>query len=1028
MVSDKISLRYLCTVISNKQVTDLTNSEECGVHINLGHVIFTKATLTNLNATTNELFSIPINSLELYNAYNLLFSNLNTKSSFVVLRPVFFNGFSLAIPDMIRVYVRTTAVDSFFDKKGSPALERMCAEQIFSDSLMYLSNNQKIVIETSEFLAKGVRDMSSQELDTLQSQNGKILVSQRTTAAQNKSDVTLKGKLSPEQRLAAESMLNTIITSGYKESQRSLAYVPWIEITESVIVNTRTWSLERNPLSTVPLTKIQSISRSEYTERFSDSLGFLLTPRGCGRRRTVTACFSMLTSNVHDTETFLTNRKRSHSDISYLSLSTCLIICKDEKSMIKWKEELDTSVETILLKTSFDLELLTKDLIQGKTILILAELIISGSLQDQMIDIITSIRESNPNFQVPLSFTLSDERIKRLYINDIAERFHQTVLPLQWIHFRCILVDDIKSTNIKRLPLLKSDWTWISHVSEDPMCFLPPSLMIEYSTLFKPFMNSQSQSHYESLSVQRYHGCDWEYDFLFKWRLLHGEGCVVSFLFPRVILHKVTLKLQRVQIQRQENLFLSVVKSLAEQQLGGKIPFKGILKKSDYVPILLGCDALNAKGCSLDLSLLRKQPNSLSKIESNLDFHFAPPSCGTTFAQKLMNCDRLKLYSEKSLLNVSQTSQTSQTQLQSNSFSSSTFLDDETIHDRGGYKFVLESLRKSFDGSSVCGVCYCDPVEIFCLCGHGYCKTCTDIFSRSNTLVVNCPTCRLPLCPFDWISISSSSSMLHQNTQNTQNTQNSIPIVNINLFNDQSNHNNTMVNFSAFGGSYQASSSSYKTLSRVQSILSELNSMFKTRSKLYAQSPGCIVVAPENALVHLKTLLTTHSDNHYTFDIGFESSKNNTVNETKTNETILNDDLKPLTTPPTPRSLAKLTSSLSSSFKNKVSIPQIILVSFEQFINVNITEVQLMIMGIIFATPPPSLYSRAYITAARMASLLSTSKSNSKNSALNLIVLFTTEFEEDEMLIGKRVLKREDIEPKSRSHSNSFSGSELSPK
>ena len=126
--------------------------------------------------------------------------------------------------------------------------------------------------------------------------------------------------------------------------------------------------------------------------------------------------------------------------------------------------------------------------------------------------------------------------------------------------------------------------------------------------------------------------------------------------------------------------------------------------------------------------------------------------------------------------------------------------------------------------------------------------------------------------------------------------------------------------------------------------------------------------------------------------------------------------------------MAKLTSSLSSSFKNKVSIPQIILVSFEQFINVNITEVQLMIMGIIFATPPPSLYSRAYITAARMASLLSTSKSNSKNSALNLIVLFTTEFEEDEMLIGKRVLKREDIEPKSRSHSNSFSGSELSPK
>jgi hypothetical protein len=259
-----------------------------------------------------------------------------------------------------------------------------------------------------------------------------------------------------------------------------------------------------------------------------------------------------------------------------------------------------------------------------------------------------------------------------------------------------------------------------------------------------------------------------------------------------------------------------------------------------------------------------------------------------------------------------------------------------------------------------------------------------------------------------------------------------------------------MVNFSAFGGSYQANSSSYKTLSRIQSILSELNSMFKTRSKLYAQSPGCILVAPENALYQLKTLLTTHCDNHYTFEIGYSNSINTlntlesqiidslqekqdkesskeSLKDTKTNE-IINDDIKVLTTPPTPRSLAKLTSSLSTSFKNKVSIPRIILLSFEQFINININEIQLMIMGIIFATPPPSMYSRSYITAARMASTLSTSKSNSKNSALNLIVLFSTEFEEEEMLIGKRVLKREDVEPKSRSHSNSFSSSELSPK
>jgi len=951
------SLRYLCTVVANEKVTDLLNSEECGVHSVLGNIVFTRGT-----ENKNDSFSISINSIELYEAFGLLFTNLSTRGSFVVLRPVFYNGFSNIVPDMVRVYVRTTAVDANFDKRGLQVLERMCAEQVFSESLSFLSNQSKIVIETSDILNKGVNGWSQQikqqkqinlALDQEDKTNaGKILVSQRTSAAQNKSEITTltrmhgSAKLSVEQRISAEAMLNAIITSGYKESPRSLAFVPWIEVSESVIVNTRTWSLERNPLFHVPLTKIQNVSRSEYTERFSDTLGFLLCPRGCGRRRTISACFSMLNSSAHDSENFVSTRKKSHTGSTYLSLSTCLIVCKDE-AIEKWKEELETIVDVLVLRTISDLEQITKKNIVGKTLLLSKHLLIErDALCITSNEIISEISNNSIMLQFPLK--LSDDRVQKMYVSDIVERFGQSIIPLQWIHFRCVLYDD---TELSSISPFAADWTWISHVSDNQTEFLPPQTLLRYAKQFwLPSLEGVQNR-----------------DFLFKWRLLHGEGCVIPFMFPKAILHKVILKTQKVQISRQENLFLSVVKSLAEQQLGGKVPFQGILKNSDYLPILLGCDAFNAKGCSLDLALIRKQPFtntnvSLKSIESNLQSHFAPPSSGTTFAQKLMGCNRLKLTAPTTVVTT------------------------DTI-DRGGSKFVLESLQKSIASEAVCGVCYCDPVEVFCLCGHGYCKTCTEIFSRANTLIVNCPTCRLPLCPFDWISFSAPAISPAE-----------------------------LLNFSAFGGSYQATSANYKTLSRICAISNELNLMFKTRSKHFSTASAGILVAPEQSLKILKTLLMSYFDTRqYTFEIGFPDI------EITQNKIVMNpeDEDSPYPTPPsTPRSLNKLVSDLSSS-QIKKRFPRIFIVSFEALMSINVTKMDFLITGMIFATPPPAKFSQCYINATRIAS----AKSSNKNNNLNLVVLYTSEFEEDDMIIGRKVLKREEAEPKPRSHSNSFSGS-----
>jgi hypothetical protein len=618
-------------------------------------------------------------------------------------------------------------------------------------------------------------------------------------------------------------------------------------------------------------------------------------------------------------------------------------VCRED-SIEKWKSELEASVSVLIVKVNLDFELLTKESIKGATILLSSSLLDSTELSSE---ILLSIRESTPALQFPLR--LNDERIQRLYVNDVAERLTQTILPIQWIHFRCIVYDDIASMNLPKVPCLNADWTWVIHISEEQLCFLPPQLVFAYSKMFR-------RSEYDD---------NWEVDFPFKWRLLHGEGCVIPFQFPKVILHKVILKTIRVTISRQENMFLSIIKSMAEQQLNGKIPMYGSIKKVEYSSILLGSDAFGALGCSLDVAVARKQLQGkdwdLQKLESNLDLHFVHASTGTTFAQKIQSCERLRVYEA----NGQQSAQ---------------------ALDRGNSKFVIDNLRKCAEGDVVCGICYCDPVEIFCLCGHGYCKTCTDIFGRGNTLIVNCPTCRLPLCPIDWISLPSDSV--------------------------QPKAENKEPNFSAFGSSYHASFGNYKTLSRVQTIVTELNSMFKTRSKLYAECPGCLLVAPESSVINLYTLLSLF-ENQYSFELS--PTKATTQSQFQSQNPNPEDyENEEKVTPLTPRSLNKLSSSLTTPFKKKMSTPRIIVLSFSDFINLKVDTLDIMVMGIIFATPPQPLFSRSYIAATRIANDQSI-KSNSKN--LNLLVLYTTEFEEDELILAKRVLRREDAELRPRSHS-----------
>lgn len=959
---EKTLIRYLCTIIPDIVATDFSNAEEGAAHFSLGQVIFSESFFVRgantSSSTVPESFTLPLYDADLVSKYGSLFTNLETKSSFVVLRPVFLNGFCRKIPDMIRVFVRSYSIDSFFEKKGISSLEKHCSEEIFTNSMWYLDSVQKVVIET--------RDQLSRAKHTLFIGNTDNNIVQRSTVPQNRSEISLRnGKLAAEQRASAEAMLNTVLTAGHMDTPKSLAYVPWIEISPSAVLMTRSWTIQRNPLASVPMTKIQSVSRSEYTERFSENVGYLLCPRGSGRKRVICACLAMLNSS-QDSETFVSNRKKSHTLLTHLSLSTCLVVCAKD-SIKKWKNELEPIVNIIVIESEADFDTINKESIKGSTIILSSQVL--SSIRDKKEDCLETVLQSSPSLQFQLK--LSDTLAQRLYVNDIAERFAQSVLPLNWIHFRSIVIDDpvMQPSFWSHVRDLKADWIWIAHVSNDTVSMLPPSTVLQYRVLM-----NQKNSELN------------EIDFLHKWRLLHGEGAVISLQFPRSILHKISFKTIRVPVSRQENAFVTLVKNLVDLQTGNKTPLRGPIQNSEISSILLGAPALGVPGCSLDIAMSRKSTNAtwnslnIDKLEKNLQDHFfvstissaSPASSGTTFAEKIM-------LSERASITIKNQAPTG---------SSSTF--------------VLESFKKSVSKENVCGVCYCDPVDVFCLCGHGYCKPCTDVFSTSPNLVINCPTCRIPLCPFDWFYIS--------NISNSNSAVGPTPTI----------------SFSAFGNGYPIAATGYKGLSKIHSIVSELGLMFKTRSRRKLQV--CLLITPNECTSQVKSLLVKNTETQYDIldadCLRLKQGQQDLVYgsvEQENDHTVLN---------PEDEEDEDLVAKAEKDKKR--TKPRIFVTSIAEFEGLNNDWPRLFelheglaegLTGIILASPLPSNHSNMYLTVARIAALRANSVKDSKN--LSLAVMYHHEYEEENMRISRTMLKREENEPKPRSHSSSI---DLSPK
>jgi hypothetical protein len=64
--------------------------------------------------------------------------------------------------------------------------------------------------------------------------------------------------------------------------------------------------------------------------------------------------------------------------------------------------------------------------------------------------------------------------------------------------------------------------------------------------------------------------------------------------------------------------------------------------------------------------------------------------------------------------------------------------------------------------SLTCSICMTDPSTVLTLCGHGFCKDCREQLGNttSNQPTLNCSVCRAQLSAYDWINIGESSSIM----------------------------------------------------------------------------------------------------------------------------------------------------------------------------------------------------------------------------------------------------------------------------
>jgi len=365
------------------------------------------------------------------------------------------------------------------------------------------------------------------------------------------------------------------------------------------------------------------------------------------------------------------------------------------KNLEKWKKEIP---DAICLHNSEDLNNINYEQLKSGTT-ILCDNWIFDELDAHELKDLYSIQMACSR-----EGNSNNKSFLRIHTNYLSEFYPKTIVPLTLIKFGAIVIDDVDAVstyhNVKFY--LKYFKLWITIRSENSalkFTTLPVlNKFIDYECCFiRALEQKQANPLYWSQVIKNDHFIN----------------------VPKSILKKVTLVDCAVKLPVEESSVFLKFCDIRSNVSG--LPRKVEISSK----ALLNYPIDDIDGCLLSVLLQRLCPITKEIALQNINQHFAKNLKGT-IAQRISK-------SESDSLNLPQASE-------NGSFADAAFV------------------QSNFDNLDQCQICYSEQANQVTLCGHGFCKDCADMLKKDKLLCL-CPVCRSSLCDYDWIQLSSESTV-----------------------------------------------------------------------------------------------------------------------------------------------------------------------------------------------------------------------------------------------------------------------------
>jgi len=431
---------------------------------------------------------------------------------------------------------------------------------------------------------------------------------------------------------------------------------------------------------------------------------------GCGRKRTYTTMFEQIAAGVLE--------KINICDINkYYAEKVSLVLC-ETSSIPKWKEEL-VNVKHLVLHDFSDFDNLTYSFVKEGGVILMDNIGLGHSFENAQLQfkIVQDLLRYDYNEEHFHDYKadLDLNQVIRYHVQDVSKRLPNAKVPLQWLHFRMVLVDDIIDMNefdvdradyyfgrLHRLPesaiisdigFLSWDWSFI-HVKTTG--YLPTHLPKDWINALYPIISDPQEEIYEKPCM--------------FWKNFHIFNGLQSMQTPISILRKVNLVADPVEISEIESNIFEKINTLCRE-----INNKSLIR-DDASLALLGMDIYNIKGLNIPLSFTKSTGIfSLEDAKNIAKEHFQGTN-GTT-------AERIFRYMH------------SESPLADNLF-----------------------IQRSLETKSNCSICFDNPSNFITLCGHSFCSDC-EMFLRGSASLISCPVCRSKLCEYDWLRLGDTTSI-----------------------------------------------------------------------------------------------------------------------------------------------------------------------------------------------------------------------------------------------------------------------------